>query len=521
MLPFLVEDSYLTHLVLVGRFPVHGVITGLAKVTLIPGRPDQLIVCTKDAKVSILSFDRCIHRLVNVSLHWFEDEAIKNGMMSNPHETIICVDPSNRCCVLYTFGRCLTILPFNRKEDIGFNDEIANDTSRKDSRVMLHHTQSTHGSNAVTTSHSVGQDLSVWGDDVGALRRMIRPSYTRPITDYDARIRTVHDMAFLHGYFEPTLVVLYESNDTWEGNLGSRSDTISIIALSLNLVDHQQHVIWHVTDLPYDLRRIQLVPEPLGGLILLGTNSMVYLNQSTPAYGVSLNSNMDGCTKFPLVPQPDAVLALNDSVSVFLDESRMFLSTANGSIYSVVLKIDGRNVIGFAIQKAGASVIPACICVITPGLLFLGSRLGDSLCMTYEDTLDKNDEEANVHLLNALKMATASTNENGGKSKEKSDFSTKRLAEGDLDDDLFIYEVDDKGTEHTDDSILSFKVCDILMNVGPITDFCFGEPAYVSDEYVREDRYDLELVTCSGHGKNGALCLMQRGVRPQANGCKY
>ena len=26
---------------------------------------------------------------------------------------------------------------------------------------------------------------------------------------------------------------------------------------------------------------------------------------------------------------------------------------------------------------------------------------------------------------------------------------------------------------------------------------------------------DLELVTCSGRGKNGALCVLQREVRPQ------
>lgn len=26
---------------------------------------------------------------------------------------------------------------------------------------------------------------------------------------------------------------------------------------------------------------------------------------------------------------------------------------------------------------------------------------------------------------------------------------------------------------------------------------------------------DLELVTCSGHGKNGALCVLQRELRPQ------
>ncbi len=34
-------------------------------------------------------------------------------------------------------------------------------------------------------------------------------------------------------------------------------------------------------------------------------------------------------------------------------------------------------------------------------------------------------------------------------------------------------------------------------------------------QFVRHFDPDLELVTCSGHGKNGALCVLQRELRPQ------
>ena len=34
-------------------------------------------------------------------------------------------------------------------------------------------------------------------------------------------------------------------------------------------------------------------------------------------------------------------------------------------------------------------------------------------------------------------------------------------------------------------------------------------------QFVKPSEQDLELVTCSGHGKNGALCVLQMGVRPQ------
>lgn len=48
-----------------------------------------------------------------------------------------------------------------------------------------------------------------------------------------------------------------------------------------------------------------------------------------------------------------------------------------------------------------------------------------------------------------------------------------------------------------------------------------GEPAYESDEYRRRRHaelgdgvYNIELLTASGHARSGALCLLQRSVKP-------
>ena len=57
----------------------------------------------------------------------------------------------------------------------------------------------------------------------------------------------------------------------------------------------------------------------------------------------------------------------------------------------------------------------------------------------------------------------------------------------------------------------SFEVCDSLLNIGPCGNVSMGEPAYLSEEFVSTAKadQDVELVSTSGHGKNGALCVLQ------------
>ena len=59
-------------------------------------------------------------------------------------------------------------------------------------------------------------------------------------------------------------------------------------------------------------------------------------------------------------------------------------------------------------------------------------------------------------------------------------------------------------------------MCDSLLNIGPCGQVAMGEPAFLSEAFNSSiPDPDIELVTTAGHGKNGALCLLQRSVRPQ------
>ena len=58
---------------------------------------------------------------------------------------------------------------------------------------------------------------------------------------------------------------------------------------------------------------------------------------------------------------------------------------------------------------------------------------------------------------------------------------------------------------------------DSLLNIGPCGDMAVGEPAFLSEEYDSSRDPCVEIVTTSGHGKNGALSVLQRTIKPQVS----
>lgn len=79
-----------------------------------------------------------------------------------------------------------------------------------------------------------------------------------------------------------------------------RTDTCAMAAVSLNLQQKVHPVIWSVSNLPFDCVRAVPIKKPIGGTLIMSVNALIYLNQSIPPYGVSLNSLAETCSNFPL-----------------------------------------------------------------------------------------------------------------------------------------------------------------------------------------------------------------------------
>ncbi|KAJ3609793.1 hypothetical protein NHX12_024303 [Muraenolepis orangiensis] len=449
----------------VASFSLFGNIMSMASVQLVGANRDALLLSFKDAKLSVVEYDPGTHDLKTLSLHFFEEPELRDGFVQNVHIPIVRVDPENRCAVMLVYGTKLVVLPFRRDT---LTDEQEGGVGEGPKSSFL-------------------------------------PSYLIDVRELDEKLLNIVDMKFLHGYYEPTLLILFEPNQTWPGRVAVRQDTCSIVAISLNIMQKVHPVIWSLTNLPFDCTQVMAVPKPIGGVVVFAVNSLLYLNQSVPPFGASLNSQTTGTTAFPLRVQEGLKISLDCSQSSFIGHDKMVISLKGGEIYVLTLITDGmRSVRAFHFDKAAASVLTTCMMAMEPGYLFLGSRLGNSLLLKYTEKLQETPAEE------------GRPDKEKDKDKPEEPPSKKKRVDSNWTDEVDEIEVyGSEAQSGTQLATYSFEVCDSILNIGPCANASMGEPAFLSEEFQSNPEPDLEVVVCSGYGKNGALSVLQRSIRPQ------
>ncbi|CAN8178249.1 unnamed protein product [Coccothraustes coccothraustes] len=455
---------------LVASFSFFGNVMSMASVQLAGAKRDALLLSFKDAKLSVVEYDPGTHDLKTLSLHYFEEPELRDGFVQNVHTPRVRVDPDGRCAVMLIYGTRLVVLPFRRDSLADEHEGLVGE----------------------------GQKSS------------FLPSYIIDVRELDEKLLNIIDMQFLHGYYEPTLLILFEPNQTWPGRVAVRQDTCSIVAISLNILQRVHPVIWSLSSLPFDCTQALPVPKPIGGVVIFAVNSLLYLNQSVPPYGVALNSLTCGTTVFPLRIQEGVRMTLDCAQATFISYDKMVISLKGGEIYVLTLITDGmRSVRSFHFDKAAASVLTTCMVPLEPGYLFLGSRLGNSLLLRYTEKLQEppagagkegpdRQEEPPVK----KKRSEPSGPWAGGKPQAQDEV-----------DEIEVY--GSEAASGTQLATYSFEVCDSILNIGPCANAAMGEPAFLSEEFQNSPEPDLEIVLCSGYGKNGALTVLQRSIRPQ------
>ncbi|CAL8131581.1 unnamed protein product [Orchesella dallaii] len=463
-----------------GEYRFHGTLMALESMALSLAR-DALLLCFQDAKLSIVEYDPETHDLRTISLHYFETEDLHGGCLHKPN-SILRVDPEGRCAALLVFGKQLVIIPFLRRDAV-FDEHFAEPSDIKPNIASLNR--------------------------IPQLR-----SYTVDLKNLDEKVDNVIDFKFLHGYYEPTLVFIYEPIRTYVGRVTARQDTCALVAVSLNVSQKVHPCIWTVANLPHDCYKVLPVPKPIGGVLVMTQNCLLYLHQSVPPYAIGLNSIARKATNFPLRDQENVNMTLDSCQADFLSHEKVLLSLKGGELYVMTLLCDAmRSVRGFHFDKAASSVLTSCILICDKDYVFLGSRLGNSLLLRLSEKGTVKEIIEQSELVNGEK--------NGDETIDIADFDDEddeviRVKRSRLAMDQEEAEVygNEKRT-HFIITTFAFEVCDSLLNVGPCGSMALGEPPFLSEDFTALDDPDLEIVTTSGYGKNGALCVLQRSIRPQ------
>ena len=406
----------------------------------------------------------------------------------------------------------------------------------------------------------------------------------------DLAMSGVRDAAFLHGYGEPVVLLLHEREPTWAARMPLVNDTCVLTAVSINLDTKRCTVIWQREKLPCTCYRLCAMPDPLGGAIVLSNNFLLHESQESSkalalnplAGGVTFDdatsaaaaaaaaAAAQACTAGnagatnPELANPASFVATREGtesalgVSVELDgahaavlsERQVLVTTKQGALMLLSLRVEGRRLAAHGamhLRRAGGAVLSSGMCLITKRLLFLGSRVGDSLLVS----LKKKEAAGAAQMLPAAapkkrkageaeppkppppptKVATGQDDEDeleamlygegeGGAAGKAADVvaaDADAVKEGEGDGVGGVSAATLKAAAKAanagrkEDPGYTFTVRDSVLGISPIIDLTAGASASVQGD--TEER--AELVAACGHGKNGALAILQRGIQPE------
>ncbi len=118
---------------------------------------------------------------------------------------------------------------------------------------------------------------------------------------------SVRSICFLEGLSKPALAVLFEKSCTWAGRLAAKRDTCNMVVLQLIMSQGWTAPIWNISGLPHDATSIRATPKPLGGLIALCNNSVLYMNNNMVLACIGVNGFAPATVSKALPLQPNEV----------------------------------------------------------------------------------------------------------------------------------------------------------------------------------------------------------------------
>lgn len=342
-----IESSRL--LTLVSRIRFQDRIASVARLAQISsnGQNDRLLFSFREAKAAIMEWDSEVRQLVNTSLHFFERlEYVTAFRTDEMPPCKLAVDPEGRCAVSRVYQEWLAvfILPprFLKRSTVLAEDEDLMKQSANEQNITTEMLQ---------------------------------------FSSLDARIRHVVDFAFLPGFHEPTIAILYSATPSTCTRLEASKDTCALVIVSMDMHKQAFSTIAFFEALPFDCHRLLALPRSLGGVLVVSGNALIHVEPGSPGCGIAVNAFAERCTSFRLTRSPLTIAGLEGCSLTLLDDQRhLLLLTINGDAFGVRFEKTGRHINRMHLQPTPHSLNlsgPACLASVGGAMLFFGSLAAD------------------------------------------------------------------------------------------------------------------------------------------------
>lgn len=477
-------DKTTYKLKLVTLLKLQGLITDLRAIRTIENpNLDYVLVSTKTAKVSCVRWNFHKHTISTVSLHYYE-HVLQNMTYESVYESSLIVSSSQNPVFCLRRNNVLIILPFTRPEEEmdgvvevqAKQVEVIEGEKKDDERERGH--------------------LAIFGSSIVV-----------DIATIDPTVGNIIDMQFLHNYRDPTIAIISQRKSTWAGLLSQEKDTVVFTVLSLDVSTASATTILQVENLPYDIHRIEALPAPLNGSLLVGCNELFHIDNSGITRRIAVNSYTSDITTSVKSFQDQSALELkleNCAICCIPNDDRVLISLQNGELYYASFEVDGKTIKKFSIETVPPSFYESLsdhnsdtIVAISDNLLFFASKTCNSLLVE----LDYDRAEFPSSIPPRVDTETQNTD--------------SKLSDKD-DDEILYDEEDDLNKKERKKGQIRYKIQDALVNNGPISSFALGQ---LSTEKVvaklpNPSYTDVSIIAAGGSGKSGHINLVAPCVQP-------
>ena len=257
----------------------------------------------------------------------------------------------------------------------------------------------------------------------------------------------------------------------------------------MDLVSHHYPVITAVEGLPYDCFSLLPCSPSLGGVVILASNAIIYVDRSSRRVALPVNGWASRISDLPLpnLSPEDRLrnLELEGNRSAFIDDKTIFIILKDGTIYPVELVVDGKTVSRLSMAPALAQTsIPSVVKKINDDYLFIGSTVGPSVLLK---TTRVEEEVSNDVAMDSAPAAVVDQYNDMDLDDDDGEFNFAAKNATVSDNQLDIYGdsklpalTSDNGPYKTNDvarkrrSVIHLALCDSLPAYGAIAEMAFS-----------------------------------------------